>query len=53
MASIPDLHLLDYSSAAHEMDLASELFHRINRIIPQDQSMLTIRPNCRVRYGRH
>jgi predicted transcriptional regulator len=48
-ALIPNLHLLDYSSAANELDLASELFHRINRIIPQDQSMLTIPPSCRVR----
>ena len=32
-----------------ELDLASELFHRINRIIPQDQVVLTVPPNCRVR----
>jgi predicted transcriptional regulator len=40
---------LDHSAAAKELDLASELFHRINRVIPQNQSMLTIRPDCRVR----
>lgn len=48
-ASIPNLRLLDRSAAARELDLASELFHRINRIIPQDQKVLTVRPNCRVR----
>ena len=46
---IPNLRLLDQSSAARELDLVSELFHRINRIIPQDQSVLTIPPTCRVR----
>jgi len=48
-ASTPNLRLLDHSAAARELDLASELFHRINRIIPQDQSVLTVPPNCRVR----
>jgi predicted transcriptional regulator len=48
-ASIPNLRLLDHSSAATELDLASELFHRINRVIPQNQSVLSIRPDCRVR----
>ena len=47
--SIPNLRLLDRSAGARELDLASELFHRINRIIPQDQSLLTITPDCRVR----
>jgi CBS domain-containing protein len=47
--SIPNLRLLDRSAGARELDLASELFHRINRIIPQDQSLLTIPPDCRVR----
>jgi len=32
-ASIPNLRLLDRSGAARELDLASELFHRINRIM--------------------
>ena len=48
-SSIPNLRLLDRSAGARELDLASELFHRINRIIPQDQSLLTIPPDCRVR----
>jgi len=44
MASpISNLRILDRSAAARELDLASELFHRINRIIPQDQSVLTCR----------
>ena len=50
MASpILNVRLLDHSPASRELDLASELFHRINRIIPQDQSVLTIPPTCRVR----
>lgn len=48
-ASLPNLRVLDRSAAARELDLASELFHRINRIIPQDQSLLVIPPDCRVR----
>jgi predicted transcriptional regulator len=48
-ASIPNLGLLDQFRASRELDLASELFHRINRIIPQDQKLLTIPPDCRVR----
>jgi predicted transcriptional regulator len=47
--SIPNLRILDNPASAKELNLASELFHRINRIIPQDQSVLTIAPNCRVR----
>jgi hypothetical protein len=35
--SLPNLRVLDRSTAARELDLASELFHRINRIIPEDQ----------------
>ena len=41
--------LLDQSAAARELDLASELFHRINRIIPADQEVLTVPPSCSVR----
>jgi predicted transcriptional regulator len=48
-APLPNLRLLDQSPIAKELDLASELFHRVNRIIPQDQKILTIPPNCRVR----
>jgi predicted transcriptional regulator len=48
-AFIPNLRILDRSSAVRELDLASELFHRINRIIPQDQSLLILPPDCLVR----
>jgi predicted transcriptional regulator len=48
-ASIPNLRILDHSAAVKELNLASEVFHRINRVIPQDQSVLTIPPSCRVR----
>jgi predicted transcriptional regulator len=48
-APILNLRLLDHSAAAKELDLASELFHRINRVIPQDQSLLTVAPSCRAR----
>jgi predicted transcriptional regulator len=46
---VPKLHLLDRSGVVKELDLASELFHRINRIIPPNQELLTILPTCRVR----
>lgn len=45
----PNLRLLDQSAVARELDLASELFHRINRIIPPDQTVLTVPPTCLVR----
>ena len=47
--TIPNLRVLDRSSAAKDLDLASELFHRINRIIPEDQLVLTVPPSCKVR----
>src|SRR5437660_12407098 len=48
-ASVPNLRVLDDSAVAKELDLASELFHRINRIIPQNQSLLTVPPGCLAR----
>lgn len=48
-ASIHSLRLLDQSEPARGLDLASQLFHRINRVIPKDQKILTIPPDCRVR----
>jgi predicted transcriptional regulator len=45
----PSLRLLDQAAVASELDLASELFHRINRIIPPDQAVLTVPPTCLVR----
>ncbi len=47
--SLPNLRLLDGSAAAKELDLVSELFHRINRIIPENQSVLIVLPSCLVR----
>jgi predicted transcriptional regulator len=44
-----NIHLLDQSSIAEELDLVSELFHRINRIIPSEQNLLTIPPTFQVR----
>lgn len=32
-----------------ELDLVSELFHRINRVIPADQAVLAVAPDCRAR----
>jgi predicted transcriptional regulator len=49
MASIPNLRVLDRPTVAKELDLASELFHRINRIIPEKQSLLTFPPKCLVK----
>lgn len=43
------LHLLDESSVSRELDLVSELFHRINRIIPEDQQLLTVPPETAAR----
>ena len=48
-SSVPNLSILDGGGALKELDLVSELFHRINRIVPQNQRVLTIPPNCRVR----
>jgi predicted transcriptional regulator len=47
--SIPNLRVLTHSSAVKDLDLASELFHRINRIIPLNQEILKVAPNFRVR----
>ncbi|MFA6244705.1 MAG: CBS domain-containing protein [Candidatus Hydrogenedentales bacterium] len=46
---IENLRLLDHPPATRELDLASKLFHQINRIIPPNQKVLTVPPNCRVR----
>lgn len=44
-----NLRVLEGSPAMRDLDLVSELFHRINRIIPEDQQVLSIAPTCRVR----
>jgi CBS domain-containing protein len=46
---VTHLRVLDESSVSRELDLASELFHRINRIIPENQQLLTIGPATAVR----
>jgi predicted transcriptional regulator len=48
-ASVTNLRLLDRPAAARELDLASELFHRINRIIPVNQELLKVPPACLAR----
>ncbi len=48
-ASVPNLRLLDRPTMAEELDLASQLFHRINRIISENQELLIVPPTCRVR----
>lgn len=47
--AVPNLRLLDQAPVSRELDLASELFHRINRIIPDGQQLLTVPPQCKVR----
>ncbi len=46
---VPNIRLLDNPTMAKELDLASELFHRVNRVIPQNQKPLTVPPTCRAR----
>jgi predicted transcriptional regulator len=46
--SVSNLRILDDSKSV-KLDLATELFHRINRIIPANQVVLTVPPSCRVR----
>lgn len=50
MAAVsPGLKLLDQASVSRELDLASELFHRINRVIPPNQTLLTVPSTCLAR----
>jgi len=43
------LHVLDEACVTRELDLVSELFHRINRIIPENQQLLTVSPETLAR----
>jgi predicted transcriptional regulator len=45
----PNLRILDKLAAVEQLDLATELFHRINRVIPDNQELLTIPPTHLVR----
>ena len=47
-ASVINLDVLGRSSILRELDLVSELFHRINRIIPENQKLLIFSPQQRV-----
>jgi predicted transcriptional regulator len=48
-AAAPNLVLLDRPMMGEGLDLASELFHRINRVIPEHQQLLVVPPSCPVR----
>jgi hypothetical protein len=41
---VAQLRILDEIPVSRELDLVSELFHRINRIIPEKQHLLVILP---------
>ena len=43
------LRVLDGLLPTTELDLATELFHRINRGIPENQNLFTFQPTCLVR----
>ncbi len=47
VATVVNLAVLDTSPIARELDLVSQLFHRINRVLPDDQVPLTIPPDCK------
>lgn len=49
--TLPATHLkvLDEIEISSELELVSELFHRINRIIPENQTLLTLAPKTTVR----
>ena len=47
--SAPNLRLLDSGPEAERLRLASELFHQLNRLIPVDQDVLSVRPDDLVR----
>src|SRR5688572_10584934 len=43
------LRVVDETSAARELELVSEIFHRINRVIPERQDLETISSKTNVR----
>jgi predicted transcriptional regulator len=43
------LYVLDETTVSKELDLVSELFHRINRIIPENQHLVTVSPDTSAR----
>jgi predicted transcriptional regulator len=48
-SELPNLSILVDSSISSELDLVSELFHRINRIIPEHQKLISVPPDMSVR----
>ena len=48
-AHAPTLSIVDKASISRDLDLVSELFHRINRIIPENQNLITVPPDMPVR----
>jgi len=48
-SALPNLRVLDEMNISRELDSVTELFHRINRIIPENQELLTISPDKTVR----
>lgn len=47
VATVLNLNVLDRSNLSRELDLVSELFHRINRVLPLNQELLTVPPTCK------
>ena len=47
----PRLALIDGSASIDRLDLASELFHRINRVIPEDQALFHLAPTCTAKHA--
>ena len=42
--TITNLKLLDAPPLSEAIDLVNDVFHRVNRVLPEDQSLLTISP---------
>lgn len=51
MTGFAQLRVLDDPTVSRELDLVSELFHRINRVIPEKQQLLVIPPETIVRHA--
>src|SRR4029453_13498383 len=42
---LPSMRVLDETNISRELDFVTELFHLINRIIPENQELLTVPPD--------
>ena len=49
MAEAPNLRILDLPIVSRECDFVSEVFHQINRVLPEDHKVLTLPPKTLVR----